>query len=662
MNPVLSTVDYVIVAAYSIALFALGIYLQRRASKSVEDYLIGSRQLPWWALGFSGMAAFLDVAGTMLIVSFLFMLGPRGLFVEFRGGAVLVLIPMMLWTGKWHRRSGCLTGAEWMTFRFGDGWGGRLAQLTKAISGIVLTIGMLGYLIKGIGIFLSTFMPFSPFVCALGLVSIAAIYTMMSGFYGVVVTDLFQSLIIIVSITAVCVLAVAQIESSDELFETAQRATNNSEWMAATPQWKTAMPDGYKMFESLMMFTIIYTLRNLFFGLGAGDDPKYFGAKSDAECSKLSLLWVTLMGFRWPMMMGFAVLGIYLVSDIFQSGEVQQLVAETIKNSFETSKETWHTTIATISNSSAEQYLDLKESLQAQLGDGWREKIQLISFHGTTDPERVMPAVLTSRIPHGLRGLMLVALIAASMSTFDSEVNKTSGYFARDIYQKYVRPTASPGEVITCTWFFILFLVTTGFLFAFTLKNINDIWGWIIMGLGGGLMAPLILRMYWWRFNGAGFAMGTICGMVAAILQRIFFKDLGEHVALIVLAVIGFSGSIIGSYLAAPTDHHVLRKFYFATRPFGLWSKLAKEMPDDLRQAMHHEHLRDIAAIPFALMYQVCLFLFPMLLLIGSYQQGFICLALGIVGLLGLYFVWLRHSAEPDKLEQKVLTWLEEKG
>ena len=33
-------------------------------------------------------------AGTMVIVSFLFMLGPRGLFIEFRGGAVLVLVMM----------------------------------------------------------------------------------------------------------------------------------------------------------------------------------------------------------------------------------------------------------------------------------------------------------------------------------------------------------------------------------------------------------------------------------------------------------------------------------------------------------------------------------------------------------------------------------------
>ena len=84
-------------------LVSLGLYLKKKASASMEDYFLGGRQLPWWALGVSGMASFLDLTGTMVIVSFLYMMGPRGLFVEFRGGAVLVLAVMMLWAGKWHR-------------------------------------------------------------------------------------------------------------------------------------------------------------------------------------------------------------------------------------------------------------------------------------------------------------------------------------------------------------------------------------------------------------------------------------------------------------------------------------------------------------------------------------------------------------------------------
>ena len=131
--------DYVFMGLYVVVLVGLGFYLKRRASGSIEDYIIGGRKVPWWVMGISGMAQFLDLTGTALIISFLFMLGPQGLYIEFRGGAVLVLVCMMLWTSKWARRSGCLTGAEWNIFRFGDCWGGRFAQLITVFSMVVFT-------------------------------------------------------------------------------------------------------------------------------------------------------------------------------------------------------------------------------------------------------------------------------------------------------------------------------------------------------------------------------------------------------------------------------------------------------------------------------------------------------------------------------------------
>jgi Na+/proline symporter len=96
------TTDYIFMGLYVLVLIFLGFYLKRLASRSLDNYITGGKNIPWWAMGISGMASFLDLAGTAVIVSFLFLLGPQGLFVEFRGGAVLVLPFMMLWTGKWH--------------------------------------------------------------------------------------------------------------------------------------------------------------------------------------------------------------------------------------------------------------------------------------------------------------------------------------------------------------------------------------------------------------------------------------------------------------------------------------------------------------------------------------------------------------------------------
>lgn len=72
----LNTIDYTVIALYLFILVFIASYLKRRASLSLEDYFLGANKMPWWAMGISGMASYIDMAGTMLIVSFLYMLGP----------------------------------------------------------------------------------------------------------------------------------------------------------------------------------------------------------------------------------------------------------------------------------------------------------------------------------------------------------------------------------------------------------------------------------------------------------------------------------------------------------------------------------------------------------------------------------------------------------
>src|ERR1022692_1627234 len=115
----LSPIDMAIIVGYFVLTLSVGLAMSRRASSSLDQYFLGGRSLPWYLLGIAGMTNWFDLTGTMIITSFLYMLGPRGLFIEFRGGAVLMLAFLLAYTGKWHRRSGCMTGAEWTIYRFG---------------------------------------------------------------------------------------------------------------------------------------------------------------------------------------------------------------------------------------------------------------------------------------------------------------------------------------------------------------------------------------------------------------------------------------------------------------------------------------------------------------------------------------------------------------
>ncbi|MBN1541407.1 sodium:solute symporter [candidate division KSB1 bacterium] len=624
-------------------------YLQRKASRSVQEYFLAGNSLPWWALGVSGMASYLDIAGTMLIVSFIYMLGPRGLLIEFRGGACLLLSFMLVWTGKYHYRSKCMTGAEWMEYRFGSGWGGQFARVVSAVANIIGTIGMLAYLIKGVGLFLSMFLPFSPLVCSIILIAVATLYTMVSGFYGVVFTDFFQSLIILIAVVVITSMAVTKISGTADFAALAQQVTGNPHWMSSALHWHTAMPRGYEAYQHLMLFVFFYFLRSVIGGVSEGADPKYFGARNERETGSLSFLWILLLMVRWPMMMGFAVLGIHLVHDLFPDQTVMLQAADLIKSLVPAaSPERWQDILSGIMNTPDNYPPVLIEGLKNLLQSNWQMKLHLLSFNGTVNPERILPAVILFDIPMGFRGLLLVALIAACMSSFDSHVNRTSAFFVRDLYQRYMRPAAANRELISVTYIFILALVVVSYLMAYSVKSINEIWGWIVMGLQVGLIIPALFKFYWWRFNGGGFAAGTIVGLVGAFVQRAFWPNLLEWQQFTVLSAVSIAAAVIGTYLTKPTDEKVVERFYATTRPFGFWRPLKRRLKPEIRQQLSREHRNDLTALPFTLAWQISLFLLPMQLLIRSTEYR-ITLAIFTLSLLGMYRFWYRHLPAKGK-------------
>ena len=80
-NGLLAGIDYAVIAAYLLGIMALGLWLERKARGSIDAYFLGNRNLPWWALGASGMASNMDIAGTMVIAALVYSLGVKGFFI-----------------------------------------------------------------------------------------------------------------------------------------------------------------------------------------------------------------------------------------------------------------------------------------------------------------------------------------------------------------------------------------------------------------------------------------------------------------------------------------------------------------------------------------------------------------------------------------------------
>ena len=637
--------------------------MAKKANSSMEHYFLGGRSLPWWMLGVAGMAGWFDLTGTMIITSFLFMLGPRGLYVEFRGGAVLVLAFLLCYTGKWHRRSGCMTGAEWMTYRFGIGKGAEGFRLLQAIMGILAAVMTLAYLVRGATLFVAMFFPFPPMETTLTLVAVSTIYTLSSGFYGVVLTDLVQGCIILISTLFVSLMAWHMVPNLGALHAVAQSVTGNANWTDSAMPVHTTMPPGYGTYEPLMFMAMFYLARNILGGMGVGAESRYFGARDDREAGLQSLLNGVMVMFRWPLMIGFAVMGIYLVHNTYPDTKVIKQASDLVHQYYPNTPEaTWHELTSKIINAPAKCPPALTQGLQSVLGHKWREKMPLIGFRGIVNPEEILPAVLLNQIPNGLRGMIVVAMIAAMMSCNNVAVNAASALFVKDIYQNFLRKKARNSELMMASYASTLCVVALGFLFGAAAPSINNLWAWMIMSFGAGSLAPAMLRLYWWRCNATGMFGGIVLGTVGALVQRIFAPAMPEWEQFTIMTTLSFLGTISGSIVSAPAPMKVLQHFYRTTRPFGLWGPLRHEFQGEQRALMEKEHRTDIIAVPFAMLWQVTLFLLPMQLVIKSYRAFAMTLPLFLFAAAGMYWFWWRPLPKRGEGDDKIVKVREEES
>ena len=597
----METIDIIIVIVYLFAIVLVGLLAQKKASEGIDSFFLGNRKLPWWVLGASGMASNTDIAGTMINTAFIYALGTKGFFIEIRGGVTLIMAFLMVFMGKWNRRSQVMTQAEWMHFRFGKGFEGDLARVIAAIASIIMTIAMVTYFIIGAGKFVGEFLSLEPIYASLLMVVLAMIYTVASGLYGVVWTDVFQGIFIFFVIMYISIMAMTTVDLPEEFFVSvpmidgtfSQIKTSLSEWTRISPPAEMSMPEGstfeiYNLFGIAIMFYLFKVTLEGASGAGGYMLQRYFAAKSDREAGILSLFWTSLLAFRWPLIASFAMLGIH---------------------------------------------------------HGLNPEFNVIA-----DPELVLPTVIKYYIPTGIKGLLIAGLMAAAMSTFDSTVNAGAAYWVKDIYQTYLKPNSTEKELMLQSRLSSLVIVAIALLFSLTISNINEIWGWITMGIGAGMFIPQVIRWYWWRFNGYGFAIGTVFGMVSAIMTKIFASNIAEYNSFLIASGCSLIGCLLGTFFTKPTEKTILVNFYKITRPFGFWNQVRSNLETSIVAKINQENRRDIIAIFFAVPWQIVLFLTGMMIVLKQWTNFISLFGILIILSFGLYWFWFRHLSKEVKI------------
>jgi Na+/proline symporter len=270
--------------------------------------------------------------------------------------------------------------------------------------------------------------------------------------------------------------------------------------------------------------------------------------------------------------------------------------------------------------------------------------ITLLALSGIThaaDPEQVMPIVLRNFLPAGLRGIVIAGLLAAFMSTFSATVNSAASFVVRDLYQPFFKQYATERQLVMYGRIATVAVVILGIAIGFRARSIAQIWNWIMMALGAGVIMPNALRWYWWRMTGWGYAAGTLGG-IALSLVALLAPDAPMYVIFPPICLGSLIASITGSLVTRPVDEYILVAFYRNVRPFGVWQPILRKAGlTDQENVIKSE--RASIAILNTCMGMVAIsgyYLFPMYLVGHWHFYSLLCLGAAFIATAILAVTW----------------------
>ena len=597
----LDRIDIAIILAYLATSVLVGYWVSHRASRDMKAYFLGGNTMPWYVLGVSNASGMFDIAGTMWLVYLLFIYGLKSVWIPWLW-PVFNQIFLMVYLSTWLRRSGVMTGAEWITTRFGSGRGARLSHLIVVVYALVSVIGFLTYAFKGIGKFATNFLPWplSANQYAVILIAITTFYVVKGGMFSVVVTEVIQFCILSVASVAVGLIAIARV--SPEMLHRVVPAgwdhlffgwTLNLNWSGLIDSVNAKIAqDGYSLFG---IFFMMMLFKGILISM-AGPAPNYdmqriLSTKNPREASLMSA-WVNVVLIfpRYFMITGLSILALVFYSD------------------------------------------------------------QIKSMGSNIDFEMVLPYALGRFVPVGLLGLLLAGLLAAFMSNFAATVNAAPPYVVNDIYKRFINPNASAKTYVRLSYVSSFGVVVAGVAFGWFVGSINAVIQWIVSALWGGYTASNVLKWYWWRFNGYGYFWGMISGIASSLILPFALPHTSPLNAFPLLLAISVAGCLAGTLLTPAEDDEVLKAFYRRVRPWGFWGPvLRKVQREDPSFRPNPDFRRHMFNIVVGICWQTSLVALPIYIVIRNTPAAFATLAVVAVTSAILKFTWYDHLRETEE-------------
>lgn len=459
----LPVIDLLVIAFYLMGMIGIGVYFSRK-KQSTDQFTKASGHIPGWVLGISLYATFLS-SNTFLGV-------PGKSFGENWNAFVFSLsMPFAAWIAAkyfvpFYRKTGEVSAYTHLEHRFGP-WARtyamvcfvltQLARMGSIFFGIALTLQALT------GIDMSTIMIVSG-ACII-------IYTILGGIEAVIWTEVVQAILLTAGALLVLGLIVAGMDDGVADIIAIGKADNKfslgslslSDFSSST-------------FWVIFLYGFFINLNN--FGIDQNYVQRYHTASSQKEAS--SGIWLCVYCYL-PISLIFFFIGTALYAYFQQHPELIDVV-----------------------------------KAQAALEKG----VPVQSLQPADYGDKVLPHFMVTKVPVGLTGLIIAAIMSAAMSTISSGMNASATVFLKDIYQRYINPQVGPKKQM------VVLYVATGAVGVFSIgagilmigvASILDIW-WLLAGIFAGGMLGLFLLGIISRSTGNAVAkISTILGILVIL-------------------------------------------------------------------------------------------------------------------------------------------------
>jgi solute:Na+ symporter, SSS family len=511
----LSLADWIIIIAYFVVSAGIGIYYTGRASRSISEYFLSGRSLPWWLAGTS-MVATTFAADTPLVVTGLVVRqGVAGNWLWWSlalSGILTVFFFARLW-----RRAGVLTDVEFVELRYGGKPAATLRGVRALYLALPVNLIIMGWVTKAMADVLQITMGISGWKVAILLFLITAGYSILSGLWGVVVTDFFQFLVAMGGSVVLAVLAVQHIGGLDRLADAATTHFGSRETaLGIVPLNSPIFP-----LQVFLTYIAVQWWASWYPGAepgGGGYVAQRIMSTRDERHGLLATLWFNVAHYAlrpWP----WIIVGLF----------------------------------------AAVTYPDLSAP-GADAGRGYAR-------------------AMVDLLPSPMRGLLLAAFAAAYMSTIATHLNWGTSYFVNDFWLRFVRKGASDREQVMVSRIATGVLMLLALVVMQFLSSVEQGWR-LLLGMGAGTGLVLILRWYWWRINAWSELVAMAGSLIVSLtLWEVFDMPADHWLTLLITVGVTTVAWLVATLLTRPESPETLDRFYRRARPGGAgWRTVAARL------------------------------------------------------------------------------------